>query len=86
MSNMSDKNSSEIRIQVADVIVEAVMSFIDNESSTIKDTNEARRNVEDMVDSLFSSMGISFLDGTDADGAYTATLKLKNVPAFLAGF
>jgi hypothetical protein len=86
MSNMSGKNSSEIRIQVADLVVEAVMDSIDRDANTIKDLNESKRNVEDMVDSLFDSMGIVFTDGVDTDGTYTATVRLKNVRAFLSGF
>jgi hypothetical protein len=83
---MSGKNSSEIRIQIADLVVEAVMDSIDRDANTIKDLNESKRNVEDMVDSLFDSMGIVFMDGADTDGTYTATVRLKNVRAFLSGF
>lgn len=80
---MSDISSAEIRIQLADLMVEAILEFIKNDSLSVAELNESRRNVEDMVDALMSSMSLKILDETNASGARMATMRLADVREFL---
>lgn len=80
---MSDTSSAEIRIQLADLMVDAILEFIATDTTSISELNESRRNVEDMVDTIMSSMNLTISDEKNVYGAYMATMRLTNVREFL---
>jgi hypothetical protein len=83
MSNMSIVSPAEIRIQLADLMVEAILEFIETTTESTTESSELRRSTEDTVDALLDSMNLNISSEPNIYGAYMATIRLTNVREFL---
>jgi hypothetical protein len=71
---MTETNSSELRLQILDIITSTVASFTNQEGQDTGERVENMRAIEDTSEYMVDLLGLQIMDGVDLEGRITAVM------------
>jgi hypothetical protein len=71
---MTETNSSELRLQILDIITSTVANFTNQEGQDTGERVENMRAIEDTSEYMVDLLGLQIMDGVDLEGRITAVM------------